>query len=122
MGEAGSAEMARCQRSAAAASQAYDGGPGDHEPRLLATSRRAGRMEVLMDMSSTATVRLEIDEAIATLTLDRPAVLNAMDAQLARDLAQLLHRLEGSDGVRVVIIRGAGAAFCAGGDIGSFLA
>jgi len=58
------------------------------------------------------------DESIATITLNRPAVLNALNSQLLSALSQALTELESDDRTRVVIITGAGEkAFAAGADI-----
>ncbi len=62
---------------------------------------------------------LEISRAggALTLTLDRPEHLNALSEELADALAGELEAAASSDDVRVVVIRGAGRAFCAGADI-----
>jgi enoyl-CoA hydratase/carnithine racemase len=65
-------------------------------------------------------VRLEIDGAIATLTFDRPAVFNALDAEVAALLPGLAGEVAAREDIRVLVIRGAGASFCAGGDINTF--
>ena len=63
-------------------------------------------------------VRMEIEGPIATLTLDRPAVLNALDAQVLGELQAAIARLAGDRSVRGVIVTGAGPkAFVAGADI-----
>jgi enoyl-CoA hydratase len=64
-----------------------------------------------------ATVRYEVDGAVATLTLDRPQRLNAIVPALVADLEAALDRAETDDAVRVLRLRGAGRAFCAGYDI-----
>jgi enoyl-CoA hydratase len=64
-----------------------------------------------------ATVRYDLDGAVATLTLDRPDRLNAIVPALIEDLEAALERAEADDAVRVVRLRGAGRAFCAGYDI-----
>lgn len=56
-------------------------------------------------------------EGILTVTLNRPDKLNAFVGHMRRDLAEALERAGSDRGVRVVIITGAGRAFCAGGDI-----
>lgn len=56
-------------------------------------------------------------EGIATITLNRPDKLNAFIGHMRRDLAEALEHLGSDRSVRVVIITGAGRAFCAGGDI-----
>jgi len=55
---------------------------------------------------------------VVTLTLNRPAVLNALTRGLLRELAVALKKLAGDDTVRAVILTGAGRGFCAGQDLG----
>ena len=57
------------------------------------------------------------DGAVATLTLSRPERLNAIVPELIDDLEAALDEAEGDDAVRVVRLRGAGRAFCAGYDL-----
>ena len=64
-----------------------------------------------------ATVAYDLHGAVATLTLDRPGRLNAIVPELIDDLEAALDRAEADDAVRVVRLRGAGRAFCAGYDI-----
>jgi enoyl-CoA hydratase len=64
------------------------------------------------------TVLTERADGVATLTLNRPARLNAITAELAEDLRAALAAANADDQVRVVRLRGAGRAFCAGYDIG----
>ncbi len=54
---------------------------------------------------------------IATLTLDRPALRNAFDDALIRDLTDAFARIAADDAVRVLVLTGAGTAFSAGGDL-----
>ena len=63
------------------------------------------------------TVGYELDGAVATLTLNRPQRLNAIVPALVEDFEAALDRAEADDAVRVVRLRGAGRAFCAGYDI-----
>jgi enoyl-CoA hydratase/carnithine racemase len=58
-----------------------------------------------------------VDDRVATLTLNRPHVLNCANEQWARDLNTLVDDLAGRADVRVVIVRGAGRAFCSGIDL-----
>ncbi len=67
-------------------------------------------------MSSEA-VRLSREGGIATITLNRPQSLNALDMELAEALLAAVMRCEADGGVRVVVIGGAGRSFCAGGDV-----
>jgi 2-(1,2-epoxy-1,2-dihydrophenyl)acetyl-CoA isomerase len=57
-------------------------------------------------------------EGVATLTLNRPDKLNAINKELAVALNESLGRLTTEKSIYVVIITGAGRAFCAGGDLG----
>jgi len=57
-------------------------------------------------------------EGIVTITLNRPEKLNAFIGHMRRDLAEALEHAGSDRSVRVVIVTGAGRAFCAGGDIG----
>lgn len=56
-------------------------------------------------------------DGIATVTLDNPGKLNALDAAMWRALEECFATLDADDALRCVIVRGAGAAFAAGGDI-----
>ena len=62
-------------------------------------------------------VLLQKADRVATVTLNRPDRLNAMNEDLLSALSGCLQELEGSDDVSVIILRGAGRAFCAGYDI-----
>ena len=62
----------------------------------------------------------KIHSAIATITLDRPDSLNAINIELAKSLHQSLHDISTREDVRCVVLRGAGGHFMAGGDIAYF--
>jgi enoyl-CoA hydratase/carnithine racemase len=62
-------------------------------------------------------VRCELEDSVLTITLNRPDKLNAYTAQMGRELALAFDRADQDDAVRVVIVTGAGRAFCAGADI-----
>ena len=62
-------------------------------------------------------LRYEVAEGVATITLDRPAVLNAFDRSLKKELLAALKRAARDLEVRVVVITGAGRAFSAGQDL-----
>lgn len=66
------------------------------------------------------TVQLTADGALATITLNRPDALNAIDVAMARDLQRASQWIETQRGIRVLRLRAAGKAFCAGGDISMF--
>jgi enoyl-CoA hydratase/carnithine racemase len=57
------------------------------------------------------------DSGITTITLNRPEKLNALAGHMRRDLAEALEAAASDRGVHVVVITGAGRAFCAGGDV-----
>lgn len=57
---------------------------------------------------------------VATITLNRPAAMNALSAEVMQALECVLDRLHAEDSARAVIITGAGRAFCAGGDLLQF--
>ena len=66
-------------------------------------------------------ILLARDEAVATITLNRPEKLNAFDLAMWRRLGEALEEVAGDDALRCVVIRGAGGkAFAAGADIGEF--
>ncbi|MGZ8812319.1 MAG: enoyl-CoA hydratase/isomerase family protein [Thermoanaerobaculia bacterium] len=58
-----------------------------------------------------------LDNQVGTITLNRPDKLNAFFGTMREDLLQALRSLESDDACRVVVITGAGRAFCAGGDV-----
>ncbi len=62
-------------------------------------------------------LRYETGEGIATITLDRPAALNALTVPLKEALIEAFGRAGRDTGVRVVVLTGAGRAFCAGQDL-----
>ncbi len=62
-------------------------------------------------------VLLDRTDAIGTLTLNRPDKLNAFAGRMRQEIAEGLDELEGDESVRVIVITGAGRAFCAGGDV-----
>ena len=62
----------------------------------------------------------EVSDAIATITLNRPEALNAWTDVMAEEVWQAMHAAERDDAVRVIVLTGAGRAFCAGGDVTGF--
>ena len=62
-------------------------------------------------------VLLERDAGVATLTLNRPEVINALNAALVEQLLDHLHSLEGDSSCRAVLITANGKGFCAGQDL-----
>lgn len=66
----------------------------------------------------TDSIRFEIDGGIATITLNRPDRMNAFTWEMIDAWADALAECRANDAVAVVIVTGAGKAFCSGGDIG----
>ncbi len=60
---------------------------------------------------------VEYEGPIATVTLNRPAALNAANAELHKAIAEVWGDLAATDGLRAVVLTGAGKAFSAGGDL-----
>jgi enoyl-CoA hydratase/carnithine racemase len=58
-----------------------------------------------------------VQDRVATITLDRPAKLNAVTPTMATELFDALDRVDEDDGVRALIVTGRGRAFCAGADL-----
>ncbi|MFL5733052.1 MAG: enoyl-CoA hydratase/isomerase family protein, partial [Chloroflexia bacterium] len=59
----------------------------------------------------------EVDRGIATITLNRPEVLNALTLEVYAQLRDLLEELRYDESVKVVVLPGAGDSFCSGGDV-----
>src|SRR5256714_5794320 len=66
------------------------------------------------------TLLYEVAGEIATVTLNRPAKLNAYTPQMGHEIVDAMRRADGDRDVRVIILTGAGRAFCAGADISTF--
>ena len=66
-----------------------------------------------------AEVEVVREEAVLTITLNRPDVLNALNAEMHRGLGAALKDAR-ADGVRAVVITGAGRGFCVGQDLSEF--
>src|SRR5579859_6077169 len=59
----------------------------------------------------------EVSDGIATLTLNRPEVMNALTFEVYAQLRDLFEALRYDESVQVVIMTGAGEGFCSGGDV-----
>ena len=62
-------------------------------------------------------IRTEVHDHELIITLNRPDRLNAVNTTVIHELVQAFERADGDDGVRAVIVTGAGRAFCAGADL-----
>jgi enoyl-CoA hydratase len=63
------------------------------------------------------TLLLEVRDRVALITLNRPQALNALNAQLIRELNQALDQLEADRGIGCIVLTGSAKAFAAGADI-----
>lgn len=63
------------------------------------------------------TIRYEVTEGVATVTLNRPDVFNAMNPAMMNELLAVFDETDQDDNVRAVIITGAGKGFCGGADL-----
>jgi len=68
-------------------------------------------------MTSSATILYEVNDNIATITLNRPDRLNALLPDMGPHYADLLRRADADPEVRVIIVTGAGRGFCSGADL-----
>ena len=66
---------------------------------------------------NTETLQINIESPIATVTFNRPNVLNAFNEQLVLDLQQAFKNLTEDESVRVIILTGSGKGFSAGADL-----
>jgi enoyl-CoA hydratase/carnithine racemase len=64
------------------------------------------------------TIRYEVEDRIATITLNRPDRLNALSPAMIRELRAAYAAAESDENVWITIVTGAGRAFCAGADVG----
>ena len=62
-------------------------------------------------------INLHIEDGIATITIDRPASNNALNAPMFRDLISAVEHCDADDAVKILVVTGAGKNFSAGGDI-----
>jgi 2-(1,2-epoxy-1,2-dihydrophenyl)acetyl-CoA isomerase len=62
-------------------------------------------------------IKFEVANAIATVTLNRPEVYNALNDGITYELQDVLKKIAKDDAIRVVVLTGAGKAFCAGQDL-----
>ena len=69
-----------------------------------------------MELAGLKVTRYEVDEAVATVTLDRPERLNAWTGRMETEYRALLDRAAADPAVRVIVVTGAGRGFCAGAD------
>jgi enoyl-CoA hydratase/carnithine racemase len=64
-------------------------------------------------------IRYEVADGVLTITLNRPDRLNAFTPTMGRELIEAFDQADADDGVRAVVVTGAGRGFCAGADLGA---
>jgi enoyl-CoA hydratase/carnithine racemase len=69
-------------------------------------------------MTAYSQIAVDIDSAVGTITLNRPDKLNAFTGPMIDAWARALAEAQADDNVNVVVVTGAGRAFCSGGDVG----
>jgi enoyl-CoA hydratase len=69
------------------------------------------------DYSRYETLKIEVQDQVATITLNRPQVLNAVNPQMHTELEELFGEISSDDSINAIVLTGAGRAFCAGGDV-----
>ncbi len=63
------------------------------------------------------TLTYQVSDRIATITLNRPERLNAISREMPEEIARAVHLANADDLVHVILMQGAGRAFCAGYDL-----
>jgi len=66
---------------------------------------------------ATSTIRVEVDGAVAVVTIDRPEVRNAVDRRTASALVEAFEAFDADPALRVAVLTGAEGTFCAGADL-----
>lgn len=89
--------------------------PGFRMPGLLTRQRQSGRPFAF------TLVNLAIDKDIATITINRPEAMNALNETVVEQLTERFSEAEQNPGVSTIIFQGAGKAFVAGADIRYFV-
>jgi enoyl-CoA hydratase/carnithine racemase len=71
----------------------------------------------MKDTREFQTIKVEVEDALGRLTLNRPERLNAVGATMLQEMAEAARWFDSHRELRVVIVSGAGRAFCAGADL-----
>lgn len=68
------------------------------------------------------TLNFEVQDGVACITFNRPQVGNALSLKMAKEFSDAAIRCDDDPAIRAVVLTGAGKLFCAGGDLGAFVA
>jgi enoyl-CoA hydratase len=104
--------IARAGTAKRGAAKQAGASPGADAPSSAARKRGAPP-----DRRDFETLVLEVKDRIATLTLNRPERLNAINMQMPRDIRAAVEAANEDERVHVIVLQGAGKAFCAGYDL-----
>lgn len=86
--------------------------PHAHNMRAITHQTQRGRINVSSD-----TVRIDLTDQVAVITLNRPSQRNAMNRELSDALLEALHRVREDANIRAAVLTGAGGTFSAGADL-----
>jgi enoyl-CoA hydratase len=73
-----------------------------------------------VDYSDYKYLKIEVEDGVATVTLNRPEVLNAVNQRMTSELHTIFQDLHRDNEVKAIIFTGAGRGFCSGADVGMF--
>jgi len=76
----------------------------------------------MLDLPQTSHIKLDLRGAVLHLWLNRPELRNAISPEMVREIVATFAAIADDRSVRIVVVRGAGGTFCAGGDIRSMSA
>lgn len=85
--------------------------------RRKAREQRLPGEGLSLDRNSFTRIIYTVEDRVATVTLNKPETLNAMDLEMRRELKQAIEEAAASAEVKALVLTGAGRSFCAGGDI-----
>ena len=83
-----------------------------HSPHYLKPGKRGTKMGLTH-------TRYEVENGVARITLHRPDMMNAITETMRKELIEIFAEADRDDAVRVIVVTGAGKAFCAGADLSS---
>ncbi len=86
-------------------------------PTNTPATETVGSPPAEMHRAALETLKTALDGAVLHITLNRPEVRNAMSLRMVTELRAVLRNAESGGVVRVIVLRGAGGNFCAGGDL-----